>query len=249
MTKPIEVEHVFFSYLGFSMEDVSTELKAGELKAVVGLNGSGKTTLFRLILGLLEPRQGEVRVFGRTVTRKNLWAIRQDFGFLFQSPQDQLFAPTVWEDVAFGPRNQGLPEEEVSARVQQALDIVSLSEMGERSVNRLSHGEGKRVALAGIIAMRPKILLLDEPFTGLDFPMIVGLLDIVNSLRKEEGVSVMYTTHDRFFLENWADSILALRRGRVLYDGIVDVALARDDLRPEIGGWNLLKEHLVASLE
>jgi ABC-type uncharacterized transport system ATPase subunit len=79
--------------------------------------------------------------------------------------------------------------------------------------------------------------------------MIVGLLDIVNSLRKEEGVSVMYTTHDRFFLENWADSILALRRGRVLYDGIVDVALARDDLRPEIGGWNLLKEHLVASLE
>ncbi len=209
--KPIELEHVFFNYPGFSIDDVTTDLKNGELKAVIGLNGSGKTTLFRLILGLLEPRQGQIRVFGRVVDKNNLWSVRQDFGFLFQSPQDQLFAPTVWEDISFGPRNQGLREEEIGARVQQALDVVGLSEMGERPVNRLSHGEAKRIALAGIIAMRPKILLLDEPFSGLDYPMIASLLDIVNNLRREEGVSVMYTTHDRFFLKNWADSVLVLR--------------------------------------
>lgn len=244
MIKPIELEHVFFSYPRFSIEDVTTDLKNGELKAVVGLNGSGKTTLFRLILGLLEPGQGQIRVFGRAVTKDNLWSIRQDFGFLFQSPQDQLFAPTVWEDISFGPRNQGLGEEEIGARVQQALDVVGLSEMGERPVNRLSHGEAKRIALAGIIAMRPKILLLDEPFSGLDYPMIASLLDIVNNLRREEGVSVMYTTHDRFFLKNWADSVLVLRRGRVVYDGAVGAALVCPDLQPEIGGWSLLREHL-----
>jgi energy-coupling factor transporter ATP-binding protein EcfA2 len=222
-------------------------LGTGELKAVAGLNGSGKTTLFKLILGLLEPQQGAIHVFGRLVTRKNLWLTRQDLGFLFQSPQDQLFAPTVWEDIAFGPRNQGLLEEEVSARVQQALDAVGLSKMGESPVNRLSHGEAKRIALAGIIAMRPKILLLDEPFSGLDYPMIASLLDIVNNLRREEGVSVMYTTHDRFFLKNWADSVLVMRRGHVAYDGAVGAALVRTDLQPEVGGWSLLREHVTCS--
>jgi cobalt/nickel transport system ATP-binding protein len=181
------------------------------------------------------------------VTKENLWSVRQDFGFLFQSPQDQLFAPTVWEDVCFGPRNQGLDGEEIGARAQQALDVVGLSEMGERPVNKLSHGEAKRVALAGILAMHPKILLLDEPFSGLDYPMIAGLLDIVNNLRRKESVSVMYTTHDRFFLKNWADSVLVLRRGRVLYDGAVGAALVHPDLQPEIGGWRLLREHLAGS--
>jgi cobalt/nickel transport system ATP-binding protein len=245
--KPIELDHVFFSYPGFSIEDVTTDLKEGELKAVVGLNGSGKTTLFRLILGLLEPRQGEIRVCGRALTKENLWSVRQDFGFLFQSPQDQLFAPTVWEDVCFGPRNQGLGEEETGAMAQQALDVVGLSEMGERPVNKLSHGEAKRVALAGILAMHPKILLLDEPFSGLDYPMIAGLLDIVNNLSRKESMSVMYTTHDRFFLKNWADSVLVLRRGRVVYDGAVDASLVRPDLQPEVGGWSLLREHLAGS--
>lgn len=249
VTSAIEIDHVFFSYSSFSMKDIITRLETSELKAVVGLNGSGKTTLFRLILGLAEPGQGEIRVLGRTVTRNNLWVVRQDLGFLFQSPQDQLFAPTVWEDVGFGPRNQGLPEYEVSTRVQQALEIVGLSEMRQRPVNRLSHGEAKRIALAGIIAMHPKILLLDEPFSGLDFPMVAGLLDIVNSLRREERVSVMYTTHDTFFLKNWADSVLVLRRGCVVYDGAVEEAMASTDLQPEVGGWRLLREHLTGSRE
>lgn len=249
MIKPIELEHVFFSYPSFSIDNVTTELRQGELKAVAGRNGSGKTTLFRLILGLLQPRQGEIRVFGRPVNKDNLWSVRQDVGFLFQSPQDQLFAPTVWEDISFGPRNQGLTEEETSARVEQALDIVGLSELGGRPVNQLSHGEAKRIALAGIIAMRPKILLLDEPFSGLDYPMIAGLLDIVNNLRREERVSVMYTTHDRFFLENWADSVLVMRRGRVVYDGAIGAALVSPDLQPEVGGCSLLRAHLADSTD
>ncbi|MBE0526831.1 MAG: ABC transporter ATP-binding protein, partial [Candidatus Thorarchaeota archaeon] len=168
MTCAIDINHVFFRYNEFRMEDINLNLHVGEQKAIVGLNGSGKTTLFKLLLGLLKPDSGDIFVFDRKVTRDNLWEVRQNIGFLFQNPDDQLFAPTVWEDVAFGPRNLGLSEEEVSERVEWALDRVGMSKFIGRPVNQMSHGQAKRVALAGVIAMRPAILVLDEPFTGLD---------------------------------------------------------------------------------
>ncbi len=209
MTCAIEINNLNFSYKEFALQDVNTNLHLGEQKALVGLNGSGKTTLFKLILGLLEPVSGSVHIFERPVERENLWEIRKDVGFLFQNPADQLFAPTVWEDVAFGPRNLGMSEEEVEHIVQWALEQVDMSDFINRPVNQMSHGQAKRVALAGIIAMQPKILLLDEPFAGLDFPMVSKMVDIVHNLRNQ-GISIMYTTHNRFFLENWADSIAVL---------------------------------------
>lgn len=243
MIPAIDVEHVCFSYPSFSLDDVSMQLFPGELKALVGLNGSGKTTLMKLILGLLEPGKGEIRVFGRILRRESLWAIRQDLGFLFQNPNDQLFAPTVWEDVAFGPRNQGLSEEEIHDRVRWSLNTMDIPLPEEKPVNQLSYGQAKRVALAGILAMRPKVLLLDEPFTGLDFPTVVGLVDILQALRKER-ISVFYTTHDRFFVENWAESVMVLRSGRVVFDGRPDEAMNREDLRQEIGNWEQLKRRI-----
>ncbi|TFG35009.1 ABC transporter ATP-binding protein [Candidatus Thorarchaeota archaeon] len=239
MTCAIEVNGLCFSYKEFSLQDVTMNLHLGEQKALVGLNGSGKTTLFKLILGLLEPTAGCIHIFERKVERNNLWEIRKDVGFLFQSPDDQLFAPTVWEDVAFGPKNLGLTEEEVEKRVKWALDIVGMSDFINRPVNQMSHGQAKRVALAGIIAMRPKILLLDEPFAGLDFPMVSTMVDIIQNLR-EESISVLYTTHNKFFLENWADSIAVMHEGRVIYDGPVERALNDSSINRQTGNWEEL---------
>ena len=239
MTCALEINNLNFRYNEFSLEDVTMNLHLGEQKALVGLNGSGKTTLFKLILGLLEPISGSIHVFEQKVERENLWAIRKDVGFLFQSPDDQLFAPTVWEDVAFGPRNLGMSEEEIELQVEWSLDKVGMSNFTSRPVNQMSHGQAKRIALAGVIAMRPKILLLDEPFAGLDFPMVSTMVDIIHNLR-DEGISLLYTTHNRFFLENWADSIAVLHDGKLIYDGPTESALQDNSINKQTGNWNEL---------
>ncbi|MHA2303673.1 MAG: energy-coupling factor ABC transporter ATP-binding protein [Candidatus Thorarchaeota archaeon] len=243
MTCGIDVDQVYFRYDEFKMEDVSLQLHVGEQKAIVGQNGSGKTTLFKLIMGLLEPHSGAIFVHDKRVTRENLWEIRQNIGFLFQNPDDQLFAPTVWEDVAFGPTNLGLNEEEVAKRVEWSLEKVGMSDFVDRPVNEMSHGQAKRVALAGIVAMRPSILILDEPFAGLDFPMITGIVDIIRDLR-QEGISILYTTHNRFFLENWADSVAVIDHGKIVFDGAVEDAMSDRTVVDKMGDWTSLKRHM-----
>jgi cobalt/nickel transport system ATP-binding protein len=243
MTCAIDVNKVNFRYEEFKMEDISLQLHIGEQKAIVGQNGSGKTTLFKLIMGLIEPHSGAIFVHDRKVTRENLWEIRQNIGFLFQNPDDQLFAPTVWEDVAFGPTNLGLSEEEVAKRVEWALDTVGMSDFIDRPVNETSHGQAKRVALAGIVAMRPSILILDEPFAGLDFPMITGIVEIIKDLR-QDGISILYTTHNRFFLENWADSVAVIDQGKIVFDGVVEDALSDRTVIDRMGDWTSLRRQM-----
>ncbi len=243
MTCGIHVEHVFFNYDNFRMEDVNLQLHVGEMKVLVGLNGSGKTTLFKLILGLLEPTSGSISVFEKKVTRENLWEIRQDIGFLFQNPNDQLFAPTVWEDVSFGPRNLGLSDAEIEERVEWALGIVDMKGYENRPVNQLSHGQAKRVALAGIIAMHPSILILDEPFTGFDFRMTSKMIGIINKMR-QEGVTILYTTHNRFFIENWSDSVAVIENGRIVYDGPTEDAMNQQIVNDNIGDWGRLRHKI-----
>ncbi len=244
MVYAVLVKNVEFDYGTFSLRDVSMALREGEQKALLGPNGSGKTTLLRLILGLLRPSSGEISVLGIPVIPENFWQVRQRVGYLFQNPQDQLFAPTVWEDVAFGPRNLGLCDDEVEQRVQWALDIVEMSDLAYRPVNKLSHGQAKRAALAGVIAMRPQILFLDEPFTGLDFRMVRNMVDIVDRLRSDGGVSVLFTTHNRFFVENWAESVVVMDAGRVVFDGPVEDALADERVRSVIGDWESLRREM-----
>jgi cobalt/nickel transport system ATP-binding protein len=246
LTCAIDINGVSFEYSDFSLQNISMELHIGEQRAIVGPNGSGKTTLFKIIMGLLEPHKGEVLVFDRKVRPDNLWEMRQEVGFLFQNPEDQLFAPTVWEDVAFGPHNLGLSEDEVARRVEWALETVGMCDLIDRPVNQMSHGQAKRVALAGIIAMRPSILILDEPFTGLDFEMVSGIVEIVQELR-QRGISVLYTTHNRFFLENWADSVTVLSQGRIIYDGSPSDALDQPYVAEKIGNWDRLRERLLSS--
>jgi len=248
MTCAIDINHVFFRYADFQMEDINLQLHVGEQKALVGLNGSGKTTLFKLILGLLEPDSGEIFVFDRKISKDTLWEMRQNVGFLFQNPDDQLFAPTVWEDVAFGPRNLGLSEEEVTERVEWALERVGMSKYVDRPVNQMSHGQAKRVALAGLIAMRPSILILDEPFTGLDFKMVQTMIEIIQKLR-QDGISIIFTTHNRFFIENWSDSVAVIKDGRIIYDGPTKEAMKQPEVIENIGDWAQLKEQICSYRE
>ncbi|MEM2142872.1 MAG: ABC transporter ATP-binding protein [Candidatus Thorarchaeota archaeon] len=246
MTCAIDILNLSFSYGSFSIKNINTELHQCEHKALIGPNGSGKTTLFRLLVGLLRPASGEIYVNERLLTDESLWEIRKDIGFLFQNPEDQLFAPTVWEDVAFGPRNLGLPDDEVQQRVRDALHFVGMDGFEHRPINSMSYGQAKRVALAGILAMRPRILLLDEPFDGLDFPMTRVLAGMMRVLR-EQGVSVLFTTHNRFFVENWADSVVALRDGEVIFDGPVKHALQDPNVIEILGDWDSLRGELQRS--
>jgi cobalt/nickel transport system ATP-binding protein len=246
MTCAIDIDHVFFRYDEFKLEDIKIQLHVGEQKALAGLNGSGKTTLFKLLLGLLEPDSGDIYIFDRKVTKDNLWEIRQDVGFLFQNPDDQLFAPTVWEDVAFGPRNLGLTKEEVEDRVEWALDRVGMSKFLNRPVNQMSHGQAKRVALAGLIAMRPSILILDEPFTGLDFKMVTNIIDIIQKLR-QDGTSILFTTHNSFFIENWSDSVAVIKDGRIVYDGPTNEAMSNRVVTENVGDWDRLRGQIAAN--
>ncbi len=246
MTCAIDVDHVFFRYDEFKMEDIKLQLHVGEQKALAGLNGSGKTTLFKLLLGLLEPDSGDIYIFDKKLTKDTLWEIRQDVGFLFQNPDDQLFAPTVWEDVAFGPRNLGLTKEEVEDRVEWALDRVGMSNFVNRPVNQMSHGQAKRVALAGIIAMRPSILILDEPFSGLDFKMVTNMIDIIQKLR-QDGASILFTTHNSFFIENLSDSVAVIKEGRIVYDGFTKDAMRSKIVTENVGDWGKLKHQILSS--
>jgi len=246
MTCAIDMNHVFFRYDEFKIEDVKLQLHVGEQKALTGLNGSGKTTLFKLLLGLLEPDSGDIYIFDKKLTKDTLWEIRQDVGFLFQNPDDQLFAPTVWEDVAFGPRNLGLSNEEIEDRVEWALERVGMSKFVTRPVNQMSHGEAKRIALAGIIAMRPSILVLDEPFSGLDFKMVTTMIDIIQKLR-QDGASILFTTHNSFFIENWSDSVAVIKEGRIVYDGPTREAMRSRVVTENIGDWSGLREKIVST--
>jgi len=245
MTCAIDVDHVFFKYDEFKMEDINFQLHVGEQKALAGLNGSGKTTLFKLLLGLLEPDSGDIYIFDKKLTTDTLREIRQDVGFLFQNPDDQLFAPTVWEDVAFGPRNLGLSKEEVEDRVEWALERVGMSKYVNRPVNQISHGQAKRVALAGIIAMRPSILILDEPFSGLDFKMVTNMIDIIQKLR-QEGASILFTTHNSFYIETWSDSVAVIKDGRIVYDGPTKEAMSSKAVFENIGDWGQLREQIMS---
>ncbi|MFX0071701.1 MAG: energy-coupling factor ABC transporter ATP-binding protein [Candidatus Hermodarchaeota archaeon] len=203
------------------MQDLSFKINENSIFALTGNNGAGKTTLLKLLVGLLKPKSGLIKIYGEILTRnkKQLWNIRQKIGFLFQNPDDQLFAPTIEEDVGFGARNMGLDQEEVSRRVKWALEAVDLTNFKDFSPFNLSWGQKKRAALAGLLVLKPKLLILDEPFANLDFKSILSHLEILEKLRKDEKMTILFTTHNLFFVENWAKKMLILNDGKLLFEG------------------------------
>lgn len=205
-----------------ALQEVSLWIHAGEKVGLIGPNGAGKSTLLLLLNGLLRPQQGTVRVCGLEVNERHLPAVRQAVGLVFQDPNDQLFCPTVFEDVAFGPRYQGLREADIHTRVVQALRAVGLEGYEPRASYRLSLGEKKRVAIATVLSMQPDILVLDEPSAGLDPRARRALVGLLQTLHP----TLLVATHDLALVREVCTRVVVLSQGRVVADGAVDAVLS-----------------------
>jgi biotin transport system ATP-binding protein/energy-coupling factor transport system ATP-binding protein len=217
----IQVRNLTFTYesaLSAALENLNLDIGEGEYIAIIGPNGCGKTTLTRLFNALLLPSSGEVLVNGTsTNNRKNLMEIRRRVGMIFQNPDNQIVGMTVEEDVAFGPGNLGLPAAEVRRRVDQALENVGLSGFQNRLPHTLSGGQKQLLALAGLLAMDPKIIILDEPTSSLDPQGRKIVLDLLHKL-KSQGIGIIHITHNMDEAA-MADRILVMNQGKLIADG------------------------------
>ena len=199
------------------LDSCSLAIRRGSRNALLGANGSGKTTLLQHFNGLLQPSNGSLRYAGTPLdtSRAGLSALRRRVGLVFQNPDRQLFSASVIEDVSFGPLNLGLDEATVRRRVAEALADVGMAEHAERPVHHLSFGQKKRVCIAGVLAMQPEVLLLDEPMAGLDAAMQLELQTLLDGLAAQ-GITIVLSTHDVDFAYRWADDIHLLAAGRCL---------------------------------
>ena len=213
----IDVEHVSFTYPDghVALQDVSLHLSSSEKVALIGPNGAGKSTLLLHLNGLLKPQTGRIRVCGLDVCDDNLGVVRAAVGLVFQDPNDQLFCPTVFEDVAFGPLYQGLPEADIRARVTAALEAVGMEGFAARSSYRLSLGEKKRIALATVLSLRPQILVLDEPSAGLDPRARRSLIQLLTTVHP----TLLIASHDLELVLEVCDRVILLDEGRIVTDG------------------------------
>ena len=218
----LETKNLSFTYPDGTeaLKNVNLKIKKGEKIAIMGPNGAGKSTLFSHFNGLSEPTSGHVEIDGEKIVfeRDELLKVRQKVGIVFQDPNDQLFAPTVKEDVAFGPMNLGLEYDEVKKRIAEALEMVGMSGFEDKTPHHLSGGQQKRVAIAGIVAMRPDIMILDEPTAGLDPEGVDKVLDILDTLNKE-GMSIVISSHDIEMVNEFADKIFVLYGGEIIAQG------------------------------
>jgi len=217
----LEANDVGFSYPdgARALVNVSLQIGSGEFIAMMGANGSGKTTLMKVLMRLLRPREGQVRLDRTDIADLSPAELYRQIGMVFQNPADQLLATTVRQDVALGPRNLGLSDAEVSARVDDALELVDATALANRPIHHLSYGQQKRICLAGVLAMRPSIMLLDEPTAGLDPVGETRMAEILLDLNRRRGVTLVVSTHGADLLPVLANRICILRQGRVWHEG------------------------------
>jgi cobalt/nickel transport system ATP-binding protein len=216
MTNVLQVQDLHFSYHDglAALRGVSFQMCEGDKVALVGPNGAGKSTLMLHLNGILSGH-GEVMVGGKRLTRDNLPAIRSMVGLVFQNPDDQLFSPTVFEDVAFGPLHMGLPMDEVEARVEAALEAVKMSGFRDRLSHHLSVGEKKRIAIATVLSMDPQILVLDEPSAGLDPRARRTLINLLREL----PITMLVSTHDMRLVQELFPRTIVMDEGQIVADG------------------------------
>ena len=227
---PLNLQNVTFTYMKgtpfekTALHDVSLQIEKGEFVAVIGHTGSGKSTLVQHLSGLLHPDKGSVTVDGVNLNAKNAAAkkARNSVGMVFQYPEHQIFAETVYEDIAFGPRNKGLGPDEVDRAVRDAMAFVGLDfdSFAKRSPFRLSGGQMRRVAIAGVIAMEPDYLILDEPSAGLDPRSRDAVFKEVMTLYKKRGIAVILVTHNMEEAARYASRLLVISGGQVILDGV-----------------------------
>ena len=229
----LEVKNIKYSYNSDyqALKGVSLKVERGQMVALLGKNGAGKSTLFLHLNGIYRPDEGKVFIDGEELKydKKSLLKFRQKVGIVFQNPDDQIFAPTVEEDVAFGPLNLGLSMEEVQKRVVESLARVGMSGFEKTAPHHLSGGQKKRVAIAGILAMKPEIMVLDEPTAGLDPQGVVDLSKLLDELN-EEGITIIISTHEVDLVPNYADKVFVLVDGKLIGEGTPKEIFAQPEI-------------------
>ncbi len=217
-----------------ALAGVNFEANLGEKIAVLGPNGSGKTTLFYHFNGLVEPARGEVLVFGEKISKTNIDEVRKRVGLVFQESDNQLFAPTVFEDIAFGPKNLGLDSNEIKSKVSEVLCRFDIENLARKNPANLSGGQKKRVAIAGVVAMEPDVLVLDEPTSGMDAAGITDIMEVLDELN-DDGKTIIISTHDSDLAASWANRVYILNKGKVFKSGIPRHIFADEKLIADAG--------------
>ncbi len=239
----LEVNNVTFNYSKQgeqetppAVREVSLRIAEGETVAIIGHNGSGKSTLVKLLAAILRPDSGSIVIDGLRTDAggEDIWTIRQHVGIVFQNPDDQLVANSVIDDIAFGPENLGLPRMEIEERVQEAMAVLGLEAYAQMPINELSVGQKQQVAIAGVLAMRPRYLILDEPTTMISGKIARQLLETVQRLAQERGISVIHITH---FMQEVTSfqRVIVMHEGQVLMDGTPTTVFARADELQAVG--------------
>lgn len=231
-----ELTHIYAEGMPFetiALDHINFEINQGEFVGIIGHTGSGKSTLIQHLNGLLKPKSGKVIIEGMDITDKSVRMrdIRRKIGLVFQYPEYQLFEETVEKDIAFGPLNLGISKEEAAQRVKEAMQLVGLDYdlLANRSPFALSGGQKRRVAIAGVVAMRPKVLILDEPTAGLDPKAHRDILQMVETIRREEEITILLVSHNMGDIARLADKVLVMDGGRLAMTGTPDEIFRRAD--------------------
>lgn len=242
---PIEVRHLTHKYgegsalQTIALDDISFTVRDGEFVGIVGHTGSGKSTLVQHLNGLLKPTSGQVLIDGEDLNgeKVNRRMLRQQIGLVFQYPEYQLFEETVARDIAFGPKNQGLSQEEIDRRVRRAMDRVHLDydKYAAKSPFELSGGQMRRVAIAGVLAMEPKVLILDEPTAGLDPRGRDRILSMLEELRVHENTTILMVSHSMEDMARLASRLLVISEGKLAADGTPREIFSRPGLMASVG--------------
>lgn len=235
MEYAVEVENLFFRYKegNEALNGISFKVKPGEKVAILGENGAGKTTLLLHLNAVYLPQKGKIKIFGEEIKKGNEYKIRKTVGLVFQNPDDQVFSSTVYEDIAFGPANFGIKENELSKRVEKAMKALDIEDLKERIPYHLSFGQKKKVAIAGVLAVNPEILVLDEPMAYLDPKSKLQIKKVLEDL-EHENRTLIIATHDVDFAAEWAERVIILKLGRVFAEGDPEL-LTKEDIIKEAG--------------
>lgn len=232
----IKIKNLSYRYPNgkVGLNKIHCHLSKGKKTAILGLNGSGKTTLLNHLCGSLLPQEGSVDILGLSLEKKNLREIRKRVGFLFDYPDHQLFSTTVYADLKFGLDNYGYPEEKKEELIQKVSQRFGLEEMLSHSPHQLSLGQKKKVATAGVMIMEPELILCDEPFSGLDGLGLSYFKELLDYWVKEEEKTLVFSTHDVDLSYAWADEVILLKEGELLYQGKVEEVLQDEKVYEEV---------------
>ena len=241
----VQVKNIFHTYnksnpdAKIALKDVNFSINEGEILGVIGHTGSGKSTMLQHLNGLLKPDSGQIIIGDIDITdeKVKMTEIRKRVGLVFQYPEYQLFEETVAKDVAFGPKNLGMPDEEIDITVRKSLEMVGLSydEIADRSPFELSGGQKRRVAIAGVIAMKPEVLILDEPTSGLDPYAHQEVLNMIRKIHKESTGIIIFVSHNMRDVANMSDKVLVMDRGSVVAFDTPDEIFKKRDMLRNIG--------------